>query len=285
MRLTPTRVVLLAAASSTLTGCFLWTTRSEGDQLLEEAMAREERLTALEEGSRRNREELAEQVGRAKAQVAELEIVLKKATQVVTRNSADLGLEVERLRERLDSLNGQIAELRNQLTEQQRQLQEERAETQRRLAQLSQKVGLDVELDPSDIPEDREEHYATAYRAYQAAEHSRARALFRAYVDRYTRDDEKDNALYWIGMTYLQQDRPATALGEFRRVLSDHSTSDAVDETLLAMADAFYRLNACGDSRDALEALIRGQPGSPLVGDARRKLREVQRAPRGYCRE
>lgn len=281
----PLRTVCgLVAGSTLLAGCFLWTTRGEGDQLLDENRDHEERITAIEEQGRRDREELAEQVKRAKTKVDELEGVLQKATEVVTRNSADLGVTVEELRQQIWQLEGNVTELRTQIAQQQREIQEERAETSRRLLQISQKIGLDVELDPSEIPQAREEHYAAAYRAYQARDYSRSRSLFRAYVERYTRDDQADNALYWIGKTYLEQDRPATALGEFRTILSQYADGDAIDETLLDMADAFYRVNACTDARTALETLIRSHPTSPLVEQARRKQREIQRAPRGYCR-
>ena len=265
------RVLLLAVSSFALTGCFLWTTRGEGNDLEERAAGLDERVATLEQAAENQRQEIKARLG--------------KATQVATRNSADLGLEVQRLQEEIGRLEGQNAELRNQISQQQTEIQEERAETQRRLQLLSQKVGLDVELEPSDIPRDREEHYATAYRAFRANEHSRARALFRAYVERYPQDAEVDNATYWIGKTYLAQDRPATALGEFRQVLSEHSEGDAVDETLLDMAEAFYRLNACDDARDALEALVRSQSRSNLVPQARRKLQQIRRAPRGYCRD
>jgi TolA-binding protein len=66
-------------------------------------------------------------------------------------------------------------------------------------------------------------------------------------------------------------------------VISDHPNGDAADDALVGMADAFYRLHACTDARTALEAMIRAHPRSPRIQDARRKLREVQRAPRGYC--
>ncbi|MCZ7677246.1 MAG: hypothetical protein M5U28_00045 [Sandaracinaceae bacterium] len=66
-------------------------------------------------------------------------------------------------------------------------------------------------------------------------------------------------------------------------MIAEHPQGDAADDALLAMADAFYRLHACTDARTALEALIRAHPRSPLLAQARQKLRDIQRAPRGYC--
>lgn len=272
------RVLLLAMLSTALTGCFLWTTRGEGDRLLEEGAATQARLDRLEDGTEAERE-------KARAQMTQLEDVLERATGVVTRNNADLGLEVRTLQQQIQVLEGQLAELRNSYAQAQQAHEGYRAQTERQLQRLSQKVGLDVELTEEDIPESADAHFAAARTAYEGEAHSRARALYRAFIEKHPQDSRVDDSVYWSGMTLLQQDRPATALGEFRRVLSAHASGDMVDDALLAMADAFYKLNACDDAKDALNALIRGHRRSPLVNRARRKLQTVQRAPRGYCRD
>ena len=277
---TSRRALALALSSSLLGGCFLWTTRGEGDELAEQTESQEQRLQTLETGIDAERRELTKSVGQAKARMAELEQLIEQATAVVTRNSADLGLEVQQLREQISQLEGQIAEVRNELQQTQRQLEEQRVAHEKLLKQAA---SGEIELDPSDIPSSENDHYAAAYRAFQASEWAKARALFRVYVERYAQNDQADNAQYWLGATYLRQERPANALGAFRKVLSDWPRGDAVDETLLDMADAFYQLQACTDARTALEALIRAHPRSPLIRRARAKLREVQNAPRGHC--
>ncbi|HJL23248.1 MAG TPA: hypothetical protein RMH80_13535, partial [Polyangiaceae bacterium LLY-WYZ-15_(1-7)] len=82
---------------------------------------------------------------------------------------------------------------------------------------------------------------------------------------------------------YLEQERPASALSEFRRVITNYRRGDIVPRALFDMADAFYQLHACTDARSSLEALIQSYPRSSLVRQARQKLRQVRRAPRGYC--
>lgn len=277
------RLVALSLASSLLGGCFLWTTRGEGDELEERGNEHEGRLQNLEDGIRAERTQLTEEVAHAKTQVAELESVIAKATQVVTRNSADLGLEVQELREQLGRIQGEIAELRNQMQTTERTVAQQRQEIDQRLLIIAQKAGLDMPVDPSEVPDGNTAHYASAYRSYQTSDYSKSRALFREYLRRYPQDDEADNAQYWIGKSYLQEERPATALGEFRKVIADYPRGDAVDDTLLDMGEAFWQLHACTDAQSALEALIRAHPRSPLIARARQKLRQVQRPPRNYC--
>lgn len=283
LRLSPGAIAtLLALGSTVLSGCFLWTTRSEGDQLAERTEAQEQRIQELETGIEAERQALTQSVGEARAKVAELEQLIEQATAVVTRNSADLGLEVQNLREQIARLEGRIAELDNELQQTKTQVQDQQEALQKQKQAAAGGAG-EVSLEPDDIPQGRTEHFAAAYRAFQNEDWARSRALFRAYVQQHRDDDQADNAQYWIGVSYLRQGRPATALGELRTVLSDWPRGDAVDETLLDMADAFYELHACTDARNALEALIRSHPRSPLVTRARAKLREIESAPSGHC--
>jgi TolA-binding protein len=66
-------------------------------------------------------------------------------------------------------------------------------------------------------------------------------------------------------------------------VIQNFRGGDAVDEALLDMAEAFYRLRACSDSRNALETLIRTQPTSPLAPKAKQKLKDLKKPEKDYC--
>jgi TolA-binding protein len=136
---------------------------------------------------------------------------------------------------------------------------------------------------PDLAPADKTEHYAAAYRAYSERDFQKARSLFRSYIERYKTDAQADNAQYWIGASYLVENRPATALAELRKVIESFRGGDAVDEALLDMAEAFYRLKACSDARTTLDTLIKTQPTSPLVEKAKNKLKDLKKLPKDYC--
>jgi TolA-binding protein len=279
--------IALAAGSTLLSGCFLWTTTGEGQDLRRTQRIHEERIAGLAEGVREDRQKLREELARAQQKVAELEQLIERATSVVTRNSADTGARVEELQRQLSTIEGQLAELQQSSQQSQREMSERLAaqseSTKRTIESIARKAGVDMAVEESQIPSDRNEHYAQAYRAYQAGEHSKSRGLFGEYVRRYAQDENADNAQYWIGASYMQENQPARALGALRRVIADWPRSDSVDEALFDMGDAFYRLHACTDARSTYDTLIRTQTNSPFVRRAREKLREIQRAPRGYC--
>jgi TolA-binding protein len=271
---------VLAGTSAFASGCFLWTSADQGAELQRRQAALEERVRALETGLG---EEIRAEVAHSKAKVAELEDVLQRATQLLTSTSADTGAQVEQLSTQVSHHEGQIAELRHALERLQEEFREQQRDYENRMKKLARRAGIDIPLEEAEIPADREQHWQAVLQAYEAREFSTARALARAFVQRYRDDARADDAQLMIGRSYLLEDRPATSLGELRRVITDFAQGDAVPSALLAMADAFYRLHACGDARAALEALIRGHPRSPLVAEARERLRDLQRAPAGYC--
>lgn len=272
----------MALSSATLALCACYS-KADGTRLARASEHHDERLTALERGMEEERREMQTALESAQAKVVELEQVLERATQVVTRNSADLGTEVTQLREQLQVLEGTLAELRNELTSTQRQVGEQQQRFDERFQQFARKSGVDMPVPESEIPASKDDHFTAAYQAYQRGEHSQARALFRAYITRYAEDENADNALYWIGKSYLAERRPASALREFRRVISQHSTGDAMDETLFDMGEAFFALHACTDARNAFQTLTSNFRRSPLAGRARQRIREIRRAPRSAC--
>ena len=239
-------------------GC--WTSAAEGEQLRTAAEARDRRITELETHTR---QELA-------GRMQELESVLEQATALLKRNSADVGAEVQDMRTQLGTLEGQIAELRHQL-----ETLEQQVATQR--TQLEQR-GSTAPAATVEPPADKRAHYDAAYAAYQQKDYETARALFRAFVQRYPDDAQAGNAQYWIGASYTQENRPATALGEYRKVISDHAKSSAVDVSLYGMADAFFRLRACSDAKAALDALLKRKPKADIKDRAKSLLDEVKKS-------
>lgn len=264
----------LAAGSALLGAC--WATNEDFARLSRRVEQVETRTASIET-------DVGAEVEHAKTKVAELEEVLERATQVVTRSSADTGAQVEALQQQVATQEGAIAELRHELGRLQEEFREQQTDYESRMKKLARRAGIDMPLEDAEIPADREQHWQAALRAYEARDFSTARALYRAYVQRYRQDAHADDAQLAVGRSYLLEDRPATALGELRHVISDFAEGDAVPAALLDMSEAFYRLHACGEARTALEALIRAHPRAPQAAQARDKLRDIQRAPRGYC--
>ena len=79
------------------------------------------------------------------------------------------------------------------------------------------------------------------------------------------------------------QNKPATALGEYRKVISNYPKSPAVDTALYGMADAFYRLHACSDAKGAVDALIKRKPSKALEDRAKQLGKVLKSVAKDYC--
>lgn len=261
-------LVPLLACLLVAPGC--WVAASEGERMNAAAAARDARLDGLERQTKQRRDELD-------IKVAELETLIEQATRIVQRSSADVGAQVDTMRGQIAALEGQLAELRHELETYQRDEAEKRAELEQRLA------GGGASVAPASIPADKVEHFKLAYDRFAAGAYAEARGLFKAYLERYATDAKAGSAQYWVAATYLQESKPATALGEYQKVISQHAKSSAVNVSLYGMADAFYRLHACTDAKAAITALLKRRPKSDLSSRAKALLSTIRKAGRTYC--
>jgi TolA-binding protein len=213
----------------------------------------------------------------------ELDEALAEASRVLRRNSADQGLQIEQIQERLAMMEGLIAELRNESSGASQAQAQRSLELQRRLSEVARAAGMDVALDAGEIPKSKSAHWEALSKSYRINKHSYTRALARAYVERYPKDDRADNAQYMTGSSYLKQGQAAAALGEFQKVLSTYRKGDAIDETLYDMAQAFLEVRSCNDAGTALKALLKNHRRSPLFSKAKKELRKVRELGPADC--
>jgi TolA-binding protein len=221
-----------ACLLGSLSGCFIWTTSGEGDQLRTDVDAHTTRIREIEKAQNDQLEQLRAAETKAQKSIDDLEVVIDRATTVVQRNSADVTVQVSELQTKLAVVEGRMAELQFAIEE----LKKSAGSHGASAAAGGTTAGAEGTPSDQQVPGDKTEHYAAAYRAYSDRDFAKARNLFRAYIDRYKTDAQADNAQYWIGASYLVENRPATALAELRKVIESFRGGDAVDEALLDMA-------------------------------------------------
>lgn len=270
----PSRFTAAVGLLISLGGCFGMT--SDGRKLIRDSESSQQRLSKLEAAQTAQLEQLKQAEAKAQQSIDELEGVIERATSVVQRNSADVTVQVSDLQQKVATLEGKLAELQYAIEEL------KKTGTAAPGAAAPPIPGAEPSK-ANDPPADKNEHYAAAYRAYTERDFAKARALFRSFIEKHGTDQQADNAQYWLGASYLIENRPATALAELKKVIQNFRGSDAIDEALLDMAEAFYRLRACSDSRNALDTLIRTQPNSPLTPKAKQKLKELKKLGNDYC--
>ncbi len=253
-------------------------TQKDGDELRTASAALDRRVAALEA------ETQAKQLA-LQAKLSELEQAIEHAKSLLTRDSADVGVQVQDQQQKLAELDGKVDELQHQLGDLIVQTAKAQATLDDKLSKLgSAKPAVEPgAVDNSAIPADKAAHFAAAYEAYKGGDQDKARALFKEYLLRYADDDKAGDAQYWIGASYLVQNKPATALGEYRKVIALYAKSAAVDTALYGMGDAFFRLHACTDAKGAVDALIKHKPSKALADRAKDLLKAIDAAAKGYC--
>jgi tol-pal system protein YbgF len=261
-------------ACTLASGCFM--TKQEGAELRTASDENQKRISELETEVR------AKQLA-LESRLAEMQQGLESARALLTRDSADVGVQVQQQQEKLAVLEGKLDEITHNLTDLIQQSAKARVELDERLAKLGTAKPGETPVAAGDVPADRPAHFAAAYEAYKAGDHDKARGLFKEYLTRYPTDEKAGDAQYWIGASYLVQNKPATALGEYRKVISTYPNSPAVDTALYGMSDAFYRLHACTDAKGALDALLKRKPSKALEERAKELQRALKDAAPGYC--
>jgi TolA-binding protein len=240
-------------------------------------MALERRITALDNATVERDKALQDKLD-------ELSQAMERTRGLLTRDSADVGAQVQTQQQKMAELEGKIDEMTHNLTDLIEQTGRARAELDDRLGKLSTpKPTGEQQLDPSQVPADKALHFSAAYDAYKAGDQDKARALFKEYVRRYPADTKTGDAQYWVGATYLVQNKPATALGEYQKVIAQYPKSPAFDTALYGMADAFYRLHACTEAKGALDALAKRKPSKALEERVKQLGKVIKESPKGYC--
>jgi len=266
-------VGLVGALLGALSGCMLFTTKDEGRQLkvsLDKLRAQVDDMTLREQ-------ELRKATAEAKEQVAKLRDVLNQATNLVQRNSADLGVQVQKLQSDLAGLLGKAEEISHTLDSVSKQFTEYRAQTDVKLEALTTKAGTAT---APPAPEDKDKLFDEAYKRYQAGQFEEARRLFRTFTTRYGRDDRADNAQYWIGQSYFEERKHAAAIAEFKKVLDNFPRGDATDAAMFGMAHAFIELKYCTEGEAYLQDMLKRFPGTALKEKAQKKIKELKKLKR-----
>ena len=238
-------------------------------QMQTDIAANQKRLDSLEDDLEAKRKELEE--------------ALAEASRVLRRNSADQGLQIEKIQQRLATMEGEIAELRHESSGTSKAQAERSLELQRRLSEVARAAGMDVPIDADQVPKSKSAHWEALTKAYRINKYSYTRGLARAYVERYPKDEHADNAQYMIGSSYLKQGQAAAALGEFQKVLSTYRRGDALDKTLYEMSKAFLEVRSCNDAATALKALLKNHKRSKLVPEAKKDLRKIRALGAADC--
>ncbi len=258
-------VVVLALAAP---GCFWVTTKSEGQALRRDVKDLDTRLTTKED-------EIDKQVG-------ELQKILDEATKVLKRNSADLGADVDALRNDIRVSTGLVSAAKNMMDDLATQVQKYQAANDERLNAIEARLvnleagktgtatggtggtggtGAVAGLNPDDL-------WTQGTDAFKAGKYDEARDAYKKLAVGFPTHARADDAQYFRGESYFQQQDWDSAIREFQKVYDKFATSDLADDALFRAAEAAAKLKNCTEGRAYLSLLKQKYGSSSLVKKA-----------------
>jgi tol-pal system protein YbgF len=114
--------------------------------------------------------------------------------------------------------------------------------------------------------------YDLAMRQFKARGFAEAARGFEEVADRWPDHPLADNAVYWTGVCYLQQNEMALAINELQKVPVRYPKSDKVPDALLQLAEAYLRVGDKESAKAMLTQVVEMFPSAEAAGPARESL-------------
>lgn len=242
-----------------LSGCV---SLGQGRQMQEELVALQARQAELEEESAQRQELLAEMIDGAREDIEEIESVLKEAREILSRDSANLGADVQRNREEMGRLQGEVEELAFRF---------------RRFNEAFDYYREDVELRfAEEWPSDPEELLAKGRQLREDGMLSQARRGLERFLSRHGEHVLVPVARLEFAEVLFAQEQWVGAITEFQKLLSGrNSSSDQKSRSALRIGQSFIALGKCEDGSLFLETVAEDYPGTEDAREARFELAQI----------
>lgn len=258
-------LVFVAAAASAGCGAFL--TQEDGEAYRKE-------LSTLKAENKKLERRVAELSASRREDQEKLDKALDDATKLLARNSADLGLTVQKNQTDVATLTGRVDDITTQLNSLGKSFNDYRAASDTKIEQL---VNASTTAKAPPIPEKPDDVFAEGKKRYDAKQWGDARRVFDAFINRYPTDGRAAKAQFMIGDTYLKESKYANAINAFLKVIEGYPKAEEVPDAMYEAGEAFYQLKYCGDARVYFQELIKRYPKSEWKKDAAQKLKDLQR--------
>ena len=237
-----------------LTGCFWVTTKSEGESLRRD-------VTQLQGQMSSKQQELD-------SEIAQLKSVLEDATKVLKRNSADLGADVDGLRNDIRTANGLVTAVNNSVNEMKTAFDKYRKENDARMDSLEQRVAQ-IESGKPSANSSPDDLWRLGTQAFDAGRYNDAIDIFKRLVQTYPTHPRADDAQYFRGQSYTNEKDWDKAIGAYQQLVEKYPDSELADDGLYFAALAAQQLKNCTEARTYLGIITSKYPKSNVIKQAK----------------
>ncbi|MFU8802908.1 MAG: tetratricopeptide repeat protein [Bradymonadaceae bacterium] len=255
---------IVTLASVLLTGCMpIWTGNRVQDDL-ETVKAQQQ---AMMESSQAEKAELTEMITSARADVAEIREVLEEARELLQRNSANLGVEVQQNREEMERLRGQVEEIEFRFLRMEQALNLFRED-------VDMRFGGGGGREP--LPDDPDKLIELATNRIEIQDYRVARQAMERFLASHARHAKAAEALFLLGESYFLENQWASAIFEYNKVLQNHGRSTRAAMATYRIGESFAKMGKCEEASVFFETVINDHPGARMVRDARQQVKDIK---------
>lgn len=122
--------------------------------------------------------------------------------------------------------------------------------------------------------------YDTAYADFASGQWNMAIAGFETFIKAFPRSEQADQAQYYIGESYLLDNKYEQAVAAYDRVVSNYATGDQVPLAYYKRGIALLNLKQTDRARESWETIIKLYPDSDASRLARQGLDRLARSGR-----
>ena len=203
-----------------------------------------------------------------------------------------LASEIEKLREEMRGLRGQIEVLGNNIegvTKRQRDMYVDLDQRLRRFEQPGAAIapaagaapaapGADVAKTaaPATVSVDENEAYERAQGQRRIGNYQGAITAFQGFVAKYPKSTLAPRAQYWIGDSYFNLRDFKNAIASQQKLLASYPDSSSVPDSLLNMASSQLEAGDTATARKTMDGLIARYPSSDAAEKARRRVANLR---------
>jgi TolA-binding protein len=214
-------------------------------------------------------------IQQSQAERKKLQGIMEKATSLLTRNSADVGVQVDRIQAKVDFLTGEVEEHQKILKDLSQQFTEHKAKEDVRLEGVGQRSSA-VE----SVPQDKNQLFNLAESKFSAGAHQEARQLLRQFINQNTNDPKTPQAQLMLGDSYFAESKFAPAVVEYKKIIEGNKRSPYVPDALYKTGMSFYQLKWCTEASVFLNQLTKDYRKHPQAARAQKVLQLIKRYKR-----
>ena len=227
--------------------------------------------------ARRSILELRRQINDLSARVdAKLEpLLLRVDGKADTKSVIDLANEMDRLRQEIAGLRGQIEVLSNELANAQRRQKDFYADLDQRLRAIEQKQSA-LDNKAAELTASEQKTFDAALVQFKSQDYRGAAQSLSSFLQKYPESTYLPQAYFWLGSSHYALGDCSSAIPAFQTVVARFASSPRAPDAMLSLAECQIDMKDKAAARESLSNLVKRYPSTPAAAAAKERLAELK---------